>query len=134
MEGYIVHVDDDKDDVQWLKENFSLYSTLPVQNFPDGKSFLNFCSSLTHENAPCLFVMDLNLPDLKGLELVKKIKANASFDKIPIVVYTTGYSPADQATCEKLNIELFKKPNTVQEWEAICKVMATRCAHTLVKS
>ena len=135
MEGlYIVHVDDDKDDAQWLTENFSLYSSIAVLNFPDAKSFINFSSNCTDKNPPCLFVVDLKLPDLRGLELVKKIKANALFDKIPIVVYTTSYSPAEKANCEKLNIELFKKPNSVQEWGSICKIMANRCKPSLINS
>ena len=76
-------------------------------------------------------VIDLNLPDIKGLELITKIKSDPAFNKVPIVVYTTGYSPADKAKCDKLNIELFKKPNTVQDWQAICKVMALRCGEAM---
>ena len=72
-------------------------------------------------------VIDLNLPDIKGLELISKIKSDPAYNKVPIVVYTTGYSPAEKAKCEKLNIEMFKKPNTVQDWQAIGRVMALRC-------
>ena len=39
-EAYVVHVDDDKDDAQWLKESFSLYSKIAVRHFPDANSFL----------------------------------------------------------------------------------------------
>ena len=130
-EAYVVHVDDDKDDAQWLKESFSLYSKIAVRHFPDAHSFLKASAELSQEISPCLMVIDLNLPDIKGLELITKIKSEPVFNKVPIVVYTTGYSPADKAKCDKLNIDLFKKPNTVQDWQAICEVMALRCTQAL---
>ncbi len=126
-ESYIVHVDDDTDDEQWLKESFSLYSSLAVHHFPNANSFLNYINSLLDKKTPCLFVIDLNLPDIPGLELIKKIKTFSSFEKVPILVYTTGYSPADKANCDKMNIELLKKPNSVQEWQSTGKLIALRC-------
>jgi CheY-like chemotaxis protein len=120
-EAYIVHVDDDKDDTQWLKESFSMYSNISVCHYPDANSFLNDISSFKDQSTPCLFVIDINLPDIKGL------------DRVPIVVYTTGYSPAEKASCDKLGVELFKKPNTVQEWDSIGKIMALRC-HSMMNS
>ena len=135
MKGaYIVHVDDDRDDAQWLKESFRLYSSIAVSHFPNANSFLSAIPSFKNGNTPCLFVIDLNLPDIKGLELIEKIKEDRCFDQVPIVMYTTGYSPADKTVCDKLGIELFKKPNTVKEWEAICKIMALRCNHSLMSS
>jgi CheY-like chemotaxis protein len=125
-EAYVVHVDDDKDDAQWLKESFGLYSKIAVCHFPDANSFLK-ATELSKNISPCLMVIDLNLPDINGLELITKIKLDPAYNKVPIVVYTTGYSPADKANCDKLNIELFKKPNTVQDWQAIGRVMAVRC-------
>lgn len=126
-EAYVVHVDDDKDDAQWLKESFGLYSKIAVRHFPDANSFLKANTELSKRISPCLMVIDLNLPDIKGLELISKIKSDPAYNKVPIVVYTTGYSPAEKAKCEKLNIEMFKKPNTVQDWQAIGRVMALRC-------
>ena len=125
--AYVVHVDDDADDTQWLREGFSLYSKVTIRHFPDSNSFLKACADDLLAAPPCLMVIDLNLPGIKGLDLIKKIKSNEAFQKVPIVVYTTGYSPADKATCDKLNIELFKKPNSLEEWHAICKLMALRC-------
>jgi CheY-like chemotaxis protein len=130
-EAYVVHVDDDKDDAQWLKESFSLYRKIAVRHFPDAGSFLKANAELSPKISPCLMVIDLNLPDIKGLELIAKIKSDPIFNKVPIVVYTTGYSPVDKAKCDKLNIELFKKPNTVQDWQAIGEVMALRCTQAL---
>ena len=132
-EAYIVHVDDDKDDTQWLKESFSMYSNISVWHYPDANSFLDNISSFKNPNTPCLFVIDINLPDIRGLDLIRKIKTHSCFDRVPIVVYTTGYSPAEKASCDKLGVDLFRKPNTVQEWDSICKMMALRC-HSMINS
>lgn len=48
---------------------------------------------------PSVILLDLNLPGLDGRELLKKIKQDESFRKIPIVVFTTSSNPEDVELC-----------------------------------
>lgn len=48
---------------------------------------------------PSVILLDLNLPGLDGRELLKHIKQDESFRKIPIVVFTTSSNPDDVELC-----------------------------------
>jgi two-component system chemotaxis response regulator CheY len=43
-----------------------------------------------------LVVLDLNMPDMHGLEVVKFLRKNAVFQKIPIIVLTTRSDDASR--------------------------------------
>jgi CheY-like chemotaxis protein len=129
-ELFIALVDDDEDDLAILKESFTPYNSIAIRSFLNGKKFLDSIETINGSN-PCLIVIDLNLPDIHGLDLAEQIKSNPLLDKIPIIVYTTAYSPAELARCKKLKIEIFRKPSTVQHWEKIALMMAMNCSHPL---
>jgi CheY-like chemotaxis protein len=43
---------------------------------------------LALKEKPDLILMDINLPDISGLEATKRIKASPNFEKTPIVAFT----------------------------------------------
>ena len=58
-----------------------------VEIAPDGQSgFYRI-----HEFEPDAVLLDLMLPKMNGVEILKKIRAQAKFGKIPIVVFTNAY-------------------------------------------
>ncbi len=46
-----------------------------------------------HEFHPDAVLLDLMLPKLNGIEILKKIRAQAQFQKVPIIVFTNAYVP-----------------------------------------
>ena len=50
-----------------------------------------------HENAPTpdLILLDLNLPDMEGHEILKYVKSSPSLKKIPVIIMTSSASPHD---------------------------------------
>src|SRR2546426_2725137 len=46
-----------------------------------------------HEFEPDAVLLDLMLPKMNGLDILKKIRAEAKFSKIPVVVFTNAYVP-----------------------------------------
>ncbi|MBI3879767.1 MAG: response regulator [Verrucomicrobia bacterium] len=46
-----------------------------------------------HEHHPDIVLLDLMLPVINGVEILKKIRAQKSFEKLPIVVFTNAYLP-----------------------------------------
>jgi DNA-binding response OmpR family regulator/HPt (histidine-containing phosphotransfer) domain-containing protein len=60
-----------------------------VEVAPDGQSgFYRI-----YEYAPDAVVLDLMLPKMNGVEILKKIRAQAQFNKTPIIVFTNAYVP-----------------------------------------
>lgn len=46
-------------------------------------------------NCPCLVVLDLNLPDMEGVEVLKRLKHNRVFEMIPVMILTTSTNDRD---------------------------------------
>jgi CheY-like chemotaxis protein len=126
---YIALVEDDEDDAELLKETFEKYRSISINHFLNGRSFLDGVNG----SLPCLIVLDMHLPDMQLMELINTIKANKLLGLIPIIVYSTNFSPSEQESCERYNIELFKKPNSIKEWDELALVMAMHCDHSLLK-
>ncbi len=60
---------------------------------------------------PDLFLIDLNMPKMDGVELIKKLKGNSEFSHKPIVILSTEENPEVIAEVEKLGVtEYLKKP------------------------
>jgi two-component system cell cycle response regulator DivK len=51
---------------------------------------------LASEARPDLILMDINLPDIDGVEVTKRIKANPELKKIPVVALTANAMVGDQ--------------------------------------
>ena len=122
---YIALVDDDEDDVFFLKGCFEKYA-IPIKSFKTSNSFIDHLDA-SNGDYPCLLVTDLNIPEVCGIDLIKQLKAHSLYKSIPIMVYTTGATPMEQAYCDSQHIEVFKKPNAVKEWDNIAFVMARHC-------
>jgi sigma-B regulation protein RsbU (phosphoserine phosphatase) len=50
------------------------------------------------EDEPDLIILDVRLPDLKGLEICKRLKANPKTAGIPVVFLSSQHPPADGKT------------------------------------
>src|SRR5882672_4013495 len=60
-----------------------------VEIAPDGQSgFYRI-----HEFRPDAVLLDLMLPKMNGVEILKKIRAQGQFCKTPIIVFTNAYVP-----------------------------------------
>lgn len=48
---------------------------------------------------PCLVLLDLNLPDIDGRELLSILRSDESMRFVPVVVLTTSNNPSDIQLC-----------------------------------
>jgi len=54
------------------------------------------------EPAPVVILLDLKLPRVSGLDVLRQLKAHADFQRIPVVVLTTSGEDADVAAAYAL--------------------------------
>jgi len=71
---------------------------------------------LKTDNAFDLILTDLNMPVMTGIELIRKVRANSSVDKIPIVIVTTESEASQGQLARKTGADDFiQKPFTADQ-------------------
>ena len=74
-----------------------------VQHFLDGQSALDYLFrqgeyvELTETTRPHVILLDLRLPRVDGIDVLKRIKADEGLKSIPVIVLTTSEAEKDVA-------------------------------------
>lgn len=90
----IVLIEDDIDDVEILQEALENENvSYSISILKDGGAAEQFCE--TSRTLPDIIVMDFNLPRVHGREVIKMIRANKRFAKVPILILSTSSSKED---------------------------------------
>lgn len=76
----------------------------------DGES----CLELTEIYRPDIILLDIAMPKMSGFEVLRKLKENPTYKRIPIIL-VTGKSTAPQipSDCKALIADFFQKPFAV---------------------
>lgn len=106
--GEILLVEDNPDDVELTVQSLKKAKlTNPLQIVCDGVEALDylFCTgrfSGRHiEDRPHLVLLDLDLPKIGGLEVLRRIKADERTRSIPVAVLTATSADHKSAECER---------------------------------
>ena len=93
----ILYIEDNEDYIEFVKRAISKVDTsLSFNVITDGKETLQYMSTVSErEGAPKLILLDINLPDYNGLELLEKIRANKLTRYIPVVMLSSSENPVD---------------------------------------
>ncbi len=124
----ILLVEDNLDDVEITKRAFkelNLANRIFVAR--DGQEALDFLSHKgEYENnrvpAPGLVLLDINLPKVNGIEVLKFIKNSDSLEAIPVVMLTVSKRDEDVVKSYRLGCNSFlKKPVAFEEFVDLVK-------------
>jgi len=79
----------------------------PIIHFEDGQAVLDFLfqRSPNHNrepHTPYLLLLDIRMPKLDGLEVLRQIKQDQELKKIPIIMITTTDDPREVEHCHSL--------------------------------
>ena len=79
--------------------------------------------SAVKEQLPCLVVLDLNLPNKTGLEVLEWIRASAPDPTVPVVVLTSSTSDQDMREAYRLGANSYlNKPSQPDELIELLRV------------
>jgi CheY-like chemotaxis protein len=85
----------------------------PIEHFTDGRSALHYVARVqARDQAEILVVLlDLNLPEIDGYEVLRQLKSSRKTQKIPVVVLTSTDDPKEIDRCYEMGCNLFvRKP------------------------
>lgn len=113
-------------------EVYALRSTgFEAEGFQDGASFWEALQSVT----PDLVVLDLMLPGIDGIELLRRMKASAALQSIPVVLATAKGDEYDKILGLDSGADYYlAKPFGVMELVSCVKAVLRRCAPSDNKS
>jgi len=72
-----------------------------VEVIEDGQKMLEtLCSPLvTAQSLPHLILMDIQLPEVDGFELIRQLKSHATWERVPVIAVTALAMPGDRDRC-----------------------------------
>jgi CheY-like chemotaxis protein len=93
----ILYVEDNEDFVDVVERAIGqIDGTTVLRTIDDGALALNTLERLAEDKTkPKLILIDLNLPGLSGLDLLKKIKETQALKHVPIIMFSTSDNPKD---------------------------------------
>ena len=107
----IVMIEDDEGHARLIERNVrraGINNT--VRHFLDGGTALDFL--FNHDdgptrNGPALVLLDLNLPDMSGTDILQRIKSDEHLKRTPVVVLTTTDDKVEIQRCYDLGCNVY---------------------------
>lgn len=132
----VVYADDDHDDLDFVERAFADYThTVELVSFPQAKKALEFLESLAEQNiCPCLIILDINMPEINGKELLVRLRNHKHYTFTPIVLFSTSSAPWDIRFAEKHQAVLITKPITYEQMDTIMEEFIQHCSEEVRNS
>ena len=107
----IVMIEDDEGHARLIEKNIRRAGiSNHLVHFLDGTSGLEYLFNSDEgpaKNGPALVLLDLNLPDMSGTDILAKIKADDRLHRVPVVVLTTTDDKTEIQRCYDLGCNVY---------------------------
>jgi CheY-like chemotaxis protein len=109
----ILIVDDDEGHAILIRENLEaagLHNRM--EHFRDGQAILDFFAQrVVTDTASYLLLLDIRMPKVDGIEVLRRLKADSTLGKLPIIMLTTTDDTREVERCYKLGCSVYiQKP------------------------
>lgn len=113
----IIIVDDEPGHVELVRRNLRRSGVNnEIKSFQRGEDALDFLfrkgpHAERSEEHPLLVLLDINMPGLDGVEVLRRIKDEPRTKRIPVIMLTTTDDPREVERCYELGCSIYiKKP------------------------
>ncbi len=110
----IILVEDNPSDADLIKRALNKNNVAnKILHLKDGQEVLQYLfgegqwKGRTTANTPKVILLDLKMPKVSGIEVLKKIKSNQETMGIPVVVLTSSKEDPDIKECYKLGVNSY---------------------------
>lgn len=109
----IVMVEDDEGHARLIEKNIRRAGVAnEIVAFPNGTEALAYLlgpdgSGLVNKGRQLLVLLDLNLPDMTGIDILEKVKSNEHTRRSPVVVLTTTDDQREIQRCYDLGANVY---------------------------
>ncbi|MBN2702291.1 MAG: response regulator [Methylohalobius sp. ZOD2] len=100
----ILLIEDDQVDAMTVRRALKeLHVGNPLAHVEHGEEALAYLRDPSKER-PCILLLDLNMPIMNGIELLRAIKADSELRCLPVVVFTTSEAQEDKVESFALEV------------------------------
>jgi CheY-like chemotaxis protein len=109
----IVMIEDDEGHAKLIEKNIRRAGVNnPITPFANGTDAVSFLfgadgSASANKGRPLLILLDLNLPDMTGIDILKRVKTNDNLKRVPVVVLTTTDDAVEIQRCYDLGCNVY---------------------------
>ncbi len=121
--GYILLADDNATDVEMVRRALAVNKVAnDVVVVEDGEEALDYLYQRGKFHArrpgnPLVVLLDLKMPKVDGLEVLRRVKGDAELRTIPVVMFTSSVETADVTQSYRLGVNAFVvKPVDFQQF------------------
>ena len=107
----IIMIEDDEGHARLIEKNIRRAGiSNNIKHFTDGTTALSFLYDAPDgpaRNGPALILLDLNLPDMSGTDILARIKGEGPLKRTPVVVLTTTDDKIEIQRCYDLGCNVY---------------------------
>ena len=109
----IIMIEDDEGHARLIERNIRRSGVnneiVPFTNGTDAMKYLfgPDGSGLVHKGQALLILLDLNLPDMTGIDILKQVKENKFLKSAPVVILTTTDDSQEIKRCYELGCNVY---------------------------
>lgn len=131
-EIFILIAEDDADDRFLLKTAFEENGFNDTLHFVEnGVEVIDFLNKNIAEKPPRFILLDLNMPKKDGREVLKELKNNSQYKKIPVIVFSTTNNEQEMRRCYELGANSYiTKPNSFENLVKTISVLRSYWIYT----
>lgn len=120
---FIVLAEDDQDDQEMLQFAFrEVAPHMQLVCMPNGRTFMTWLEKQPDEGLPSVIVLDYNLPELNGAEIMQLLAPDERLKNIPKIIWSTSNSPVFRSICLELGAkDYIAKPSDLASYLAIAR-------------
>ena len=104
----IVMIEDDEGHARLIEKNIRRAGVAnDIVTFANGSQALDYLFSPTPPRRPYLILLDLNLPDMTGVDILSALKSNDNTRRAPVIVLTTTDDRREVEKCYDLGANVY---------------------------
>jgi CheY-like chemotaxis protein len=129
---FILIADDDLEDLELLSEVIlQLEANTRLHMVSNGVMVMDFLAKAKDEELPSLIVLDYNMPNMNGAEVIEQLCKNPRYENIPKIIWSTSNNSNYIKECmEKGATSYFVKPATHKNLQEQAEQMLKMCKAT----
>jgi CheY-like chemotaxis protein len=109
----IIMIEDDEGHARLIERNIRRSGVNnEIRPFSNGTDAVNYLfgsdgTGAAHNSNALLILLDLNLPDMTGIDILRRVKENDNLKSVPVVVLTTTDDSHEIKRCYELGCSVY---------------------------